>query len=348
MEFLLCLWMPAILNGSILQSLLWLLVLFFLSLSGIYVSGMNSRAEMLSKKRQRRRHLRQRFVASILGSEPKSLNDSQPLAKKRQPEAVKSPASGGTLEIFVKRFATITGSVISRDRTSADDRAVTEIANDVGGAWSEKKERRTIRWQTRERHYRDIVTHLMSFIPHRLPKAERERNSAFLENVKRVKHPKDEEMKGMTRIWAVLAMVIVISFAGESAITLRDNRKIARLETKINQYENQPQRTIYGIKVNRIVDDNSLEFIPAELRSLELGKFTGDFCYKINKYAPRPGLVMCRLRYTDVGCFNKVRDDDGITWVKGSDGKAVEIGPNDTYKPWPICRRDDLVAQGGQ
>jgi hypothetical protein len=121
MDRLLCSLIPGTLNGSTLQSLLWLLAFFFLLLSGIYAARMNSAGKRMSRKRQERRLFRQQLTVSMQGSIPKSSSDSPQLAKKPQLEEARVLASAGTWVRFAKKCATITETVKKRVRRSVDN-----------------------------------------------------------------------------------------------------------------------------------------------------------------------------------------------------------------------------------
>jgi hypothetical protein len=164
------------------------------------------------------------------------------------------------------------------------------------------------------------------------------------QNIKeQIRIHRNRHLRGFSILWStILLMVLACSWSGWAWLAVHDHFEIINLRKQLWLQDNMPQRTVYDIKIDRIVSADSIEFT-----SPGYGKFRGDFCPALNisKYEPKVGYVMCRLRYTDNGCIAKQRDDDGWTFVKSKDGWTATIGPDDTYQPWPKCLKDDLVAQ---
>lgn len=100
----------------------------------------------------------------------------------------------------------------------------------------------------------------------------------------------------------------------------------------------------YGLRVQKVLPPDSLSLV-----SPETGPFRADFCPEnhVKDYEPKPGYVMCRLKYIDRGCMD-ISGKNGFTWVKNADESTAILTPTDTFTPWPDCHKDEVVAQGGQ
>lgn len=100
----------------------------------------------------------------------------------------------------------------------------------------------------------------------------------------------------------------------------------------------------YDLKVQRVLPPDSLALV-----SKETGPFRGDFCpdNKVMQYEPREGYVICKLEYTDRGCMDISGHNGSITWVKDKYKSTTTLTDSDTYKPYPECTKDELIAQGG-
>jgi hypothetical protein len=105
------------------------------------------------------------------------------------------------------------------------------------------------------------------------------------------------------------------------------------------------KETYYDWRVKRVVNENSLSVI-----SRETGPFRADFCLEsnISQYLPKAGYAICRIQYTDLGCMDISGKNGSLTWVKDKNDQTAVLSDQDTYKPWPDCKKDDFVAQGGQ
>jgi hypothetical protein len=105
------------------------------------------------------------------------------------------------------------------------------------------------------------------------------------------------------------------------------------------------KETYYDWRVKRVVNENSLSVI-----SRETGPFMADFCLEsnISQYLPKAGYAICRIQYTDLGCMDISGKNGSLTWVKDKNDQTAVLSDQDTYKPWPDCKKDDFVAQGGQ
>jgi hypothetical protein len=103
---------------------------------------------------------------------------------------------------------------------------------------------------------------------------------------------------------------------------------------------NAPHVTLYGLRVQEVLSDDSIKFIAPST-----GLFRADFCPEnhFKKYEPRVGYVICRLIYTDMGCMDvNPASGNKITWVKDSLGKwTVPLSDTDTFKPYPYCTKDE-------
>lgn len=107
-----------------------------------------------------------------------------------------------------------------------------------------------------------------------------------------------------------------------------------------------PSSTVYyGLRVKQILPPDSMNVV-----SPETGPFRADICpeNKLEKYQPKPGYVMCRFSYVDRGCMDIGRKQDGFTWVKDKFGSTATLSDQDTFEPWPVCRKNELEASNAR
>lgn len=101
--------------------------------------------------------------------------------------------------------------------------------------------------------------------------------------------------------------------------------------------------TLYGLRVQRVLSDDSLNVISAETGPVRL-----DICPEnhMEQYLPKAGYVLCRIIYTPRGCMDvDPRKGNKFEWVIDKDGWTTTLTEQDTFKPWPDCHRDEPVAR---
>ena len=97
-----------------------------------------------------------------------------------------------------------------------------------------------------------------------------------------------------------------------------------------------PAVVYYNLRVEKVLPPDSMKLI-----SPETGPFRADFCpsNNIQKYEPRAGYAMCRLKYVDRGCMDISGKDEGFVWVKNADESTATLTETDTWRPYPDCHK---------
>ena len=85
------------------------------------------------------------------------------------------------------------------------------------------------------------------------------------------------------------------------------------------------------------------------VRENRIGRIRLDFCPRsqVRKYEPRVGYVICKIKYTDLGCLDLSSPRDELVWVKDRNEQTAVLDEDDTFKPFPDCHKDEFTSQLG-
>lgn len=109
------------------------------------------------------------------------------------------------------------------------------------------------------------------------------------------------------------------------------------------QMSHPAQVTLYGLRVQKVLSDDSLNVI-----SPSTGPVRIDACPEnhLEQYLPKAGYVFCRIVYTPRGCMDvDPATGNKFEWVVNKDGWTTTLSDQDTFQPWPDCHLDTPIAK---